>query len=437
MNKKKLANLIMVLLIVLIAAGGVLLAGHLRGWFDTPQEGGFVLSEVQGVVTLTRDGLAFSPDSGTALREGDVLATGAGGYATVTAEDGTIVLNRSAELTVMDGALNLTAGEAFVTQGQTALTVLLDTQTLHIQNAAIHLSMRAGAQSAGVFAGTLEDAVAGQRINWVGDERTVNQMELAALNSFAMAQIRSSEITLCFTAADLDRLEEERRKELESLINDASKDNSEPTEPGETGGTTPITPPTEHTDFTAPTGSPTQPTEPTEAGQPTAPTKPSPTSPSETTKPTPAPTPAPTEPTEPQENFCYITIRCDTILNNLEDLKPGKLEFVPADGTILQVVRVSFTQGETVFEVLCRACEAANIQIEYSWTPMYNSYYIEGINHLYEFDCGVESGWMYRVNGWFPNYGCSSYYLEQGDVIEWLYTCKGLGEDVGHPGGDW
>lgn len=71
----------------------------------------------------------------------------------------------------------------------------------------------------------------------------------------------------------------------------------------------------------------------------------------------------------------------------------------------------------------------------FSWStpgsPMYNSYYIEGINHLYEFDCGNESGWMYKVNGWFPNYGCSSYTLQGGDTIVWCYTCNGLGADVG------
>ena len=40
---------------------------------------------------------------------------------------------------------------------------------------------------------------------------------------------------------------------------------------------------------------------------------------------------------------------------------------------------------------------------------------------------------MYKVNGWFPNYGCSSYKLEDGDTIVWCYTCKGLGTDVGAP----
>ena len=63
-------------------------------------------------------------------------------------------------------------------------------------------------------------------------------------------------------------------------------------------------------------------------------------------------------------------------------------------------------------------------------TPIYNSAYIEGIANLYEFDCGELSGWMYKVNGWFPNYGCSRYRLTEGDVVEWVYTCD-LGNDVG------
>ena len=92
---------------------------------------------------------------------------------------------------------------------------------------------------------------------------------------------------------------------------------------------------------------------------------------------------------------------------------------------------VEFTPGETVFDVLKRVCEASDLQIEYSWTPLYDSYYIEGINHLYEFDCGFESGWMYKVNGWFPNYGCSAYTLQGGEEIVWAYTCVGLGMDLG------
>lgn len=131
--------------------------------------------------------------------------------------------------------------------------------------------------------------------------------------------------------------------------------------------------------------------------------------------------------------YVYLTIRCDTILNNMGDLNPAKAEFVPADGVILPQVKVAFAEGETVFDILVRVCSTANIQLEYSWEPIYDAYYIEGINNLYEFDCGSESGWMYKVNDWFPNYGVSEYSLKDGNVIAFLYSCKGLGTDVGAP----
>lgn len=134
---------------------------------------------------------------------------------------------------------------------------------------------------------------------------------------------------------------------------------------------------------------------------------------------------------ENTENLCTITIRCDTIFDNVDSMEEAKLPYVPEDGQILPEITVEFTPGETVFDVLKRVCEASDLQIEYSWTPLYDSYYIEGINHLYEFDCGFESGWMYKVNGWFPNYGCSAYELQGGEEIVWYYTCKGLGTDVG------
>lgn len=128
---------------------------------------------------------------------------------------------------------------------------------------------------------------------------------------------------------------------------------------------------------------------------------------------------------------CTIEIRCDTILNNMGDLKESKKGFVPSNGTVLATTKVEFKKGETAFDILKKACNAYGIQLEYSYTPTYDSYYVEGINNLYEFDCGSQSGWMYKVNGWFPNYGCSSFKMEDGDVMVWCYTCKGLGEDVG------
>ena len=127
---------------------------------------------------------------------------------------------------------------------------------------------------------------------------------------------------------------------------------------------------------------------------------------------------------------CTFSIECSTILNNLDQLDPDKLEMVPSNGVILSKTMVTFYEGECVFDVLQRLCKEKGIHIESSWTPIYNSAYIEGIHNLYEFDCGSLSGWMYRVNGWYPNYGCSRYQLQDGDVVEWRYTCD-LGNDVG------
>ena len=149
--------------------------------------------------------------------------------------------------------------------------------------------------------------------------------------------------------------------------------------------------------------------------------------------------PLPVEPEaqqiQPDETFSVtFSIECASILNNLPNLTPDKLELVPSDGVILPPTEVTVQAGESVYDVLQRVCQENGIHLESSFTPLYNSAYIEGIHNLYEFDCGGQSGWMYRVNGWYPNYGCSRYALAPGDVVEWRYTCNGLGADIGGGG---
>jgi hypothetical protein len=99
-------------------------------------------------------------------------------------------------------------------------------------------------------------------------------------------------------------------------------------------------------------------------------------------------------------------------------------------GYIMSPRAVTFSEGETVFDVLSRECRNAGIPMEHSFYPLYNSAYIEGIDNLYQFDGGSQSGWMYSVNGWYPNYGCSAYVLSKGDVIKWRYT-RDFGSDIG------
>ncbi|MEC0089238.1 DUF4430 domain-containing protein [Paenibacillus macquariensis] len=131
-----------------------------------------------------------------------------------------------------------------------------------------------------------------------------------------------------------------------------------------------------------------------------------------------------------EELTVTLSVSATTILNNMDTFNKDKLEVLPADGIIYKKQKVTFYEGESVFAVLLREMKKNKIHMEFSMTPIYNSNYIEGINNLYEFDCGELSGWMYKVNGWFPNYGSSRYVLKDGDVVDWVYTCD-LGRDVG------
>ena len=137
---------------------------------------------------------------------------------------------------------------------------------------------------------------------------------------------------------------------------------------------------------------------------------------------------------EIQSRTVTLEIRCDTVLKNYENLDDQLKsdEYVPPDGVILPATEYELIEGDTVFSVLSRAVREKKIQMEYQGADgnSYKTVYVQGIHHLYEFSCGPLSGWMYRVNGEFPNKGCSDYELKDGDVIEWVYTCD-LGRDIG------
>ena len=138
------------------------------------------------------------------------------------------------------------------------------------------------------------------------------------------------------------------------------------------------------------------------------------------------------KPNKPENVTVSIEIRCDTLSNHMDYLENDSVkDYIPKDGVILASTTYSGTTENTVYDALNTVCRNNNIQLDFDYTPVYESYYIKGINYLYEFDGGSESGWMYSVNGWFPNYGCSSYYLRNGDKISWKYTCRGYGADIG------
>lgn len=124
------------------------------------------------------------------------------------------------------------------------------------------------------------------------------------------------------------------------------------------------------------------------------------------------------------ELYCTLSVSCADVLNEISQYVPEKAKFLPQDGIIYAEKKVKFNEGESVFNVLLREMKKSKIHMEFVKTPAYDSAYIEGISNLYEFDLGNLSGWIYKVNGKMPDYGCSKYILSPGDKIEWIYSSE-------------
>ena len=128
---------------------------------------------------------------------------------------------------------------------------------------------------------------------------------------------------------------------------------------------------------------------------------------------------------------CTLEIRCDAVLDHLGEIEEGKAETIPEDGVILPPATFSFAEGDTVYDVLRRACLSAGLEMETNYAVTLSGYYLKNLAGLSEREFGPQSGWMYKVNGWFPNYGSSRFKVRDGDVIVWCYSCTGLGTDIG------
>lgn len=103
----------------------------------------------------------------------------------------------------------------------------------------------------------------------------------------------------------------------------------------------------------------------------------------------------------------------------------------PEDGSAevpLPPTKTFIENGMTVLEALIQITVAEEIHMDYRGGQGATAY-IQGMGNVYEFDRGQGSGWMYRINGIFPDRGAGVVPLCDGDVIEWLYTTN-LGRDL-------
>ena len=460
-NKSSLRRLLGVLTALLVVAGiavGVYWVGSLRGWFAPPpvtvetSSGETVqipplsltAKRITGKALVERGGLSFALEEGETLRAEDAVTLQGKGTLTVSNETLNLTFGDKAsflvgqkdggeaQVTLNQGKLYAqTQGTAYFVVGNQSAQVTDGTVSLSVGKKTFVFDQLSGSTS---FLGGDENVVpvsAQQRLTvkqaegrWGAPEQ--KKLTLKQLSDFTLEQAKDTQ-GLCFTPEQLTgeiarreaeaqkKLEEQLRKETEQQEAEAqAKADAEAAE---------------------------QAKKEQEAQQKAA----------EEKKAQEAKRKAEEEKKKQEEErkrqeeedkkrqeeenttstgSCTLTIECHTLLDNMDNVKESKQKYVPSSGVILKKTKVTFTEGETVYDILKRTCKKAGVQLEVSYSGGYGSYYVEGIGHLYEFDCGRESGWVYSVNGKQPNYGCSSCVVQAGDNIVWSYTCSGMGKDV-------
>ncbi|MBE6011811.1 MAG: DUF4430 domain-containing protein [Lachnospiraceae bacterium] len=130
------------------------------------------------------------------------------------------------------------------------------------------------------------------------------------------------------------------------------------------------------------------------------------------------------------QGYASLKAECSTVFDNMDLLKEEKKEIIPDDGVIFYTDKAGFKEGETVFDLFKRQMQEEKLQYEFKEMPGTDIVYIDAIGNLYSFDCGEQSGWLFKINGEFPLEACNQIKVNEGDEIEFLYTCD-WGIDIG------
>ncbi len=463
-SHKKAFNIIMVVAAALIVAVGVFAVFNLKGNAAQSENGAstVTITAKTGNVNIERGGIGYSLQQGDVLRDGDIIETLSGASATLQAEGaGRVVLDQNTEAVVRpagesgsgsasssgaalgadsasasgaaaDPTFVLNAGSAFVTCDDAEKSVLAFRTaygSYTAQDGVCAVAAHDGSDAVQVLAGTVREEAAqsstesgrviGAVVSTSGDSavatfsetklRWSDMSDFALRSAIEAAQSR----TLCFSLDELQKTLDARSSISASATASAQALGADGTLNTSTAGDQ------SQDGAAALDGS---------AASDRAGTGSSAGGENQNGTSAAAGTAASGN-SGVAISTCTIQIRCDTVLNNKGNLTAGKDAYVPANGSILAASAIQIADGDTIYDVLKAACAAAGLQLEYSWTPAYDSYYIEGINNLYEFDCGSGSGWIIRLNGWSIDQGVSKVSVSNGDFISIDYTCQ-YGEDL-------
>lgn len=120
---------------------------------------------------------------------------------------------------------------------------------------------------------------------------------------------------------------------------------------------------------------------------------------------------------------CTVNVNCESVFSHMEELAEEKAELIPEDGVLFSD-EVKFASGENLLEVMSRAMKDAGVVMVQETTAGTGGGYISSIGGLGPADCGPMSGWMFTVNGEYPTVGCDQIFLQDGDIVEFVYVCE-------------
>lgn len=427
-KQRRYLNIGMVVLAALIVAAGVVYVLYMRGAVSVQpaQAATLTVSDKTGSVSVERAGLSHSLDKESTLQDGDKIETQDGASVTIDLNgSGSFALSESATVVVHISdtvSLELTDGDAYVDSTLAGLSVTTPVGSVSSDDMVCAVSVP-GQENAQVQAlhGNVAcpgDTSASEKTTadlYTDDKVETSALAARDLSDFAIEQALDSLANgreLCFSKAKLTKVQDERAraKKTGGSAAKAKTENAEKDEEPKSNDQTASASSSESSQSSGKSTSSSNKSESQKSGN----SKSSSKSTGKTSK----------------KKYVTIEIRCDTILDNMDALADGKEKYVASDGSILAKTKVQITTGDTVFDVLKAVCKKYDIALEYESSATYSGTFVDSINHLASGDCGDTSGWIYKVNGYTPNYACDKYKLKNNDSILWGYTCKDYGADV-------
>lgn len=231
--KKKILNICMVLVVLLMIAGGIVTVGSVKGWFEKETTSDITVSEKTGIAKIERNGVAFEVDRDTTVRAGDKLYTQKGATLTISeADTARIYMNSDAEISVESIGdtieFEVLKGEVLVDAREWKnVTAISGEAEIYMKDAVISISTQTGSGEIPVYSGKIdvkdkksEEAVtakSGQVVSIVENSGyEVSKLKVSSLNDFIIQQLAKCDIdeSFCFTKADLKAVQKERENEI-------------------------------------------------------------------------------------------------------------------------------------------------------------------------------------------------------------------------------